>query len=114
MLAGLHEGSPSSRSIVQTSQHTSASLDSGFLEKLIQDGIRFDITGCHYCIKDGHVPTGDGSDSLRVLHDEFHKPIWITQFDKSSSSPTVGPSSDPKQQGIVLDCCIKRNCRRCG
>jgi hypothetical protein len=51
---------------------------------------------------------------LRVLHDEFHKPIWITQFDKSSSSPTVGPSSDPKQQGIVLDCCIKRNCRRCG
>jgi hypothetical protein len=48
MLEGLREGSPSSRSIIQTTQHKPTSLDSGFLERLIQDGITFDITGYHY------------------------------------------------------------------
>jgi hypothetical protein len=69
-LAGLHEGSPSSRSIVQTSQHTSTSLDSGFLERLIQDGIAFDIAGYHYYSRGGHVPSASvGRNSLKVLHE---------------------------------------------
>lgn len=103
MLTGLHEASPSSRSIVQTTQHTSASLDSGFLKRLIQDGIAFDITGYHYYSSNGRVPTaGDGRDSLKVLHDTFHKPIWITEFDKSSITPTLGPGSDPREQAKAL------------
>jgi Glycosyl hydrolase family 53 len=103
MLAALHEASPSSRSIVQTSQHTPNSLDSGFLQRLIEDGITFDITGYHYYSTNGHVPTtNEGTNALKILHDKFHKPIWITEFDKSSSSRTVGPSSDPKAQGIAL------------
>jgi hypothetical protein len=103
MLTGLHEASPSSRSIVQTTQRTSTSLDSGFLEKLIQDGIAFDITGYHYYSRDGRVPiAGDGTNSLKVLHDTFHKPIWITEFDKSSITPNLGPSSDPREQAQAL------------
>jgi hypothetical protein len=103
MLAALHEARPSSRSIVQTSQHTSTALDSGFLQRLIEDGITFDITGYHYYSRTGHIPTAkDGSNSLKILHDKFHKPIWITEFGKSSSSRTVGPSADPKEQGIAL------------
>jgi hypothetical protein len=103
MLAGLHEGSPSSRSIVQTSQHASTSLDSGFLQRLIQDGITFDITGYHYYSNNGRIPTTkDGTKTLVILRSKFHKPIWITEFDKSSISPTLGPSSDPKQQAIAL------------
>lgn len=103
MLEGLREGSPSSRSIIQTTQHTRTSLDSGFLERLIQDGIRFDITGYHYYSRDGGVPTGsDGRNSLKVLHDMFHKPIWITEFDESALSPKLGPNSNPKEQGRAL------------
>jgi len=40
MLAALHEASPSTRSMVETSQRADTSLDSGFLEKLIEDGIQ--------------------------------------------------------------------------
>lgn len=103
MLAGLREGSPSSRSIVETSQRTSTSLDSGFLQKLFQDGVKFDITGYHYYSRSGRVPTaGDGKNSLQVLHDSFHKPIWITEFDESAINSQIGPNADPQQQGEAL------------
>jgi hypothetical protein len=103
MLAGLREASSSARSIVETTQHTPTFLDSGFLQRLIDDGVTFDITGYHYYSSDGRVPTGsDGRDSLRVLHDDFQKPIWISEFDKSSISPKLGPSSDPKEQAEAL------------
>lgn len=103
MLAALHEASPFARSMVETSQHTGTTLNSGFLEKLIEDGIHFDITGYHFYSRDGHIPSAsDGEMALKVLHDDFRKPIWITEFDKSSSSPTVGPSADPRAQGIAL------------
>ncbi len=103
MLAGLHEANPSARSIVQTTQHTPTSLDSGFLEKLIQDGIAFDITGYHYYSRDGRVPSAaNGRNSLEVLHEQFHKPVWITEFDESSISSQLGPNSDPKEQGRAL------------
>jgi hypothetical protein len=39
---------------------------------------------------------------LKVLHDTFHKPIWITEFDKSSITPNLGPSSDPREQARAL------------
>ena len=39
---------------------------------------------------------------MQVLHDEFRKPIWITEFDKSSTSPTIGPNADPRAQGQAL------------
>ncbi len=103
MLAGLREGSPSSLSIVETSQHTPTSLDSGFLQKLIQDGVVFDITGYHYYSRSGRVPTGeDGKNSLEVLHDSFHRPIWITEFDESALNSKVGPNVDPREQGKAL------------
>ena len=103
MLAGLRDVSPSLKSIVETTQHTPTSLDSGFLERLIEDGVRFDLTGYHYYSRDGRVPNAsDGRNSLEVLHDSIHKPIWITEFDKASISPTLGPNSDPKEQGKAL------------
>ncbi len=102
MLAGLREASPSAKSIVETSQHTPTSLDSGFIERLIADGITYDITGYHYYSRDGRLPIVDGKNSLQILHDRFHKPIWITEFDKASISREVGPSSDPKEQGMAL------------
>lgn len=102
MRDALDEASTSAQKIVQTSQHTPTSLDSGFLQKLIQDGITFDITGYHYYSSSGQIPTGKGGiNSLQVLH-EFHKPIWITEFDKSAISPTVGPSAYPEQQAAAL------------
>lgn len=108
MLAGLHEASPSSRSIVQTTQRTPTALDSGFLLRLIQDGIAFDITGYHYYSRDGRVRTaGDGTNSLQVLHDTFHKPIWITEFDKSSITPRLGPSSNPREQAEALKAALR-------
>jgi hypothetical protein len=102
MLAGLREASPSARSIVETSQHTPTSLDSGFIERLIADGITYDITGYHYYSRDGRLPLVDGKNSLQILHDRFHKPIWITEFDQASISRELGPSSDPKEQGMAL------------
>jgi hypothetical protein len=103
MLAGLREASPSARSIVETTQHTPTSLDSGFLQKLIDDCVMFDITGYHYYTSNGRVPTGsDGRNSLKVLHDDFQKPIWISEFDKSAISTKLGPNSDPKGQAEAL------------
>lgn len=103
MLDGLQEANPSGRSIVETTQRTSRDLDNGFLQRLIDDGVRFDITGYHYYSRDGRVPmSGDGIGSLQVLHNQFHKRIWVTEFDESSLSPEVGPSSNPEQQGKAL------------
>ncbi len=103
MLAGLHESSPSSRSIIETSQHTPRTLDSGFLQKLIADGVSYDITGYHFYSGDGRVPVaGNGMNALRVLHDDFRRPIWITEFDKAASSRMIGPDADPRAQGEAL------------
>jgi hypothetical protein len=102
MRAAVDEASPASQNIIQTSQHTPTSLDSGFLQKLIQDGLTYDITGYHYYSNGGQIPTGKGGrNALEVLH-ELHKPIWITEFNKSASSRTVGPSANPQQQAIAL------------
>ena len=104
MLAGLYAGSPSSRSIVQTSQHTGTSLDSGFLRKLLRDGVTFDIIGYHYYSRDGRIPQSkDGANSLKILHERFHKPIWITEFDRQSFGPDAGPNSHPAEQGAALE-----------
>jgi hypothetical protein len=101
MLDGLHQGSPSASSIVETSEN-GRNPDSGFLQRLIGDDVRFDITGYHYYSKDGRIPIGaEGRDALQVLHDEFHKPIWITEFDEQAHGDT-GPSADPETQGRAL------------
>jgi hypothetical protein len=105
MLDGVHEVNPTLRTIVETTQHTPSELDSGFLQRLIQDRVTgFDITGYHYYSKDGRVPvTADGTSTLAVLHDDFHRPIWITEFDESATRQrTVGPSADPTRQGEAL------------
>jgi hypothetical protein len=103
MLAGLHEGSPSSRSIVETSQHTNVAVDSGFLERLVQDGVAFDITGYHYYSRDGLLQTSSGGrNSLQILHDGFHRPIWITEFGMHSLSKTIGPSAYPGEEAQAL------------
>ncbi|MGH7226260.1 MAG: glycosyl hydrolase, partial [Gemmataceae bacterium] len=103
MLAGLKDGSPHSRSIVETTQRTKTSLDSGFLARLMNDGVSFDFVGYHFYTRDGHVPmAGDRVNSLAALHSEFHKPIWITEFDQSASSPDRGPNADPAAQAIAL------------
>ena len=105
MLEGLHEANPSASSIIETSKSDNYPVDSGFLQRLIEDGVRFDMIGYHYYDKDGHVPTTKGgtrTSALKILHDGFRKPIWITEFDKSSSGPNVGPSADSKAQGEAL------------
>jgi hypothetical protein len=103
MVEGLREASPTARSIVETTQHTSQALDSGFLQRLVDDGVRFDITGYHYYSRDGRVPVNaDGKNSLQALHDQFRRRIWVTEFDQSSISPEIGPSSNPEQQGEAL------------
>lgn len=103
MLDGLREADPAARSIVETTQRTSRALDNGFLQRLIGDGVRFDLTGYHYYSRDGRLPVdGEGNSSLQVLHNQFHKRIWVTEFDESSLSPEIGPSSNPEQQGKAL------------
>lgn len=103
MLAGLRDGSPDSRSIVETTQRNRTSLDSGFLRRLLNDGIAFDIVGYHFYSNTGRVPlAANGADSLQALHAEFHKPIWITEFDKQASGPDVGPNADPEAQAVAL------------
>jgi hypothetical protein len=103
MLDGLRQANPASGSIVETTQHTSRALDNGFLQRLIDDGVQFDITGYHYYSRDGRVPVNAaGKNSLQVLHEQFHKPIRVTEFDESSFSPQVGPSSNPEEQGKAL------------
>lgn len=103
MLAGLHEGSPASRSIVETTQRNRTVLDTGFLERLTNDGVAFDIVGYHFYSNTGQVPmAANGANALQVLHVEFQKPIWITEFDKQASSPEIGPNADPVGQAAAL------------
>lgn len=103
MLAGLRESSPASRSIVETTQRNSTALDTGFLQRLTDDGVTFDIVGYHFYSNTGRVPmAGSGVNSLRALHANFHKPIWITEFDKQASGPDTGPNADPGAQAVAL------------
>lgn len=103
MLAGLHDGSPQSRSIVETTQRNRTWLDTGFLKRLTNDGVSFDIVGYHFYSNSGRIPgSADGENSLQALHAEFHKPIWITEFDKAASGPDTGPNADPAAQAVVL------------
>lgn len=108
MIDGLRAASPTAHSIVETTQHTSQALDSGFLQRLIGDGVQFDITGYHYYSRDGRVPVNaDGKNSLQELHEQFHKRIWVTEFDESSITRKVGPSSNPEEQGKALRTAMK-------
>jgi hypothetical protein len=103
MLAGLRDASPAARSIVETTQRTPTALDSGFLERLTSDGVAFDIVGYHYYTHDGRVPVeSGGGDSLEVLHDEFLKPIWISEFDQAAQNRYTGPNADPAAQAAAL------------
>jgi len=103
MLAGLHEGSPASRSIVETTQRDRTVLDTGFLKRLTNDGVAFDIVGYHFYSNSGRVPlAANGANALQALHVEFRKPIWITEFDKQASSPDIGPNADPAAQAVAL------------
>ena len=102
MLAGLRDGSPKALRVVQTSQN-GKNPDSGFLQRLIHDGIEFDITGYHYYSHDGHIRVADnGESALQILRDNFHKPIWITEFDQASHDG-VGPNADPTSQAQALE-----------
>jgi len=106
MLAGLRDGSPSSLRIVQTSQNRK-NPDSGFLERLLHDGIEFDITGYHYYSNDGHIRIADnGKNALQILSEAFHKPIWITEFDQASHDG-AGPNADPREQAKTLDSALR-------
>ena len=103
MLAGLHDGSPASRSIVETTQRSRTALDTGFLERLLKSGVAFDIVGYHFYSNSGRVPmAANGANALQALHAEFHKPIWITEFDEQASSPDSGPNADPARQAVAL------------
>jgi hypothetical protein len=102
MIAGLHDANPAARTIVETTQRTPNSLDSGFLERLTSDGVAFDVVGYHYYSHDGRVPVqSGGADSLAVLHDEFLKPIWISEFDQAAHGNS-GPNVDPAAQAVAL------------
>jgi hypothetical protein len=102
MIAGLHDASPAARTIVETTQRTPSELDSGFLERLTSDGVVFDIVGYHYYSHDGRVPVeSGGANSLAVLHDEFLKPIWISEFDQAAHGDT-GPNAHPAAQAAAL------------
>jgi hypothetical protein len=103
MLAGLHDGSPASRSIVETTQRTPTTLDSGFLQRLTEDGVAFDIVGYHFYSRTGRLPAAsNGQNSLQALHAAFHKAIWITEFDQAASGPDSGPNADPASQALAL------------
>ena len=107
MIAGLHDASPAARSIVETTQRTPGSLDSGFLERLTGDGVAFDIVGYHYYSHDGRVPVeSGGANSLEVLHYEFLKPIWISEFDQAAHG-NFGPNADPAAQAAALKAAMR-------
>ena len=102
MLDGLHEASPSFQSMVDTSRIVPNYVNSGFLERLIQDGINFDITGYHFYSHDGHIPSAkDGTSALAALYN-LHKPIWISEFDQAGYNMVQGPNSQPREQARIL------------
>ena len=102
MLEGLHEASPSFQSMVDTSRIVPNYVNSGFLERLIQDGVNFDITGYHFYSHDGHIPAAkDGRSALIPLY-SLHKPIWISEFDQAGYNMVEGPNSRPREQARIL------------
>jgi hypothetical protein len=110
MSDGLQEGSPTALHVVETSQN-GKNPDSGFLERLIRDGIKFDITSYHYYTQTGQFRIAEnGQNALEILHQEFHKPIWITEFDKAAHDG-AGPNSDPVEQGEALETALSEIAR---
>jgi Glycosyl hydrolase catalytic core len=110
MSDGLHEANPDALRMVETSQN-GKNPDSGFLERLINDGITFDLTSFHYYTQTGQFRVAEnGENALQILHQQFHKPIWITEFDKAGHNG-AGPNSDPVEQGQALETALSEIAR---
>ncbi|MGA8441345.1 MAG: cellulase family glycosylhydrolase [Candidatus Sulfotelmatobacter sp.] len=108
MSDGLQEGSPTALHIVETSQN-GKNPDSGFLERLIRNGIKFDITSYHYYTQTGQFRIAEnGENALEILHQEFHKPIWITEFDKAAHD---GAGPNAVEQGEALETALSEIAR---
>ena len=83
------EGDPTARLIV----NTAGWVHVGFIAKLIQDKLDFDILSWHWYSEDGNIQSVQGKPLLQWLQ-SFNKPIWITE---GGFRPSKGPDGDKRQ-----------------
>ncbi len=95
MNRGIREGDPAAKTIVNTAGWVHA----GFIQRLLDDHLDFDIIGWHWYSEDGDFHRAGGMPLLDRLT-AFHKPIWITEGNyRAGKKPPA--EQEPKQAAYL-------------
>jgi hypothetical protein len=77
LLDGIHAGDPNSKGIVGNAGW----CHYGFQQRLLDDGVNFDITGVHWYSDQGSLlKAGCGNRNILAILARWGKPIWLTEF----------------------------------
>jgi Ca2+-binding RTX toxin-like protein len=87
LLDGIHSADPTAKVAVNTT-----GIDFGFLQRLANDGVHWDITSEHYYAAPGATDLMTGAQTLFGTLAQFQHPILLTEFNQqqgSYSSPST-------------------------
>lgn len=95
-LKGLTAGIKSIKPAAKTIINTSGWVHFGFLEKLIAEGVTFDIVGYHWYSDMGKLTQiRDYKFNMPdLLYQKFKKPIWITEISNRNGSNSAATERD--------------------
>jgi chitodextrinase len=81
LLDGVRAGDPNAKTIVNFSW-----LHYGFIQRLINDGINFDILGIDWYSNMGDITNVKNKNLTYYLKRQFGKPVWVTEGDRWEGS----------------------------
>ena len=74
---GIREGNPTARRLI----NSSGWLHFGFIQRLVADGVPFEILGWHWYSEMGDITSAAGVNALAKIT-AFGKPIWINEYNR--------------------------------
>lgn len=100
LIDGIRAGDPGAKILVNSTGWCHFS----FMQKLWQDGVRWDITALHWYEQFGDLESGCRGTNPIQVYASFGKPIWITEFNSTTSLK----KDDPQQAAKWIEKFIAR------
>jgi hypothetical protein len=91
---GIREGDPTARRLI----NSSGWLHFGFIQRLVADGVPFEILGWHWYSEMGDITSAAGVNALARIT-AFGKPIWINEYNRRGGN---GGDKGEAEQATVL------------
>ncbi|HKY02771.1 MAG TPA: glycosyl hydrolase, partial [Burkholderiales bacterium] len=85
IIEGLGDGIRAAIHDAQRIVSTAGWLHYGFLQRLLNEGVDYDITGYHWYSDHGDMENAEGKNVLQILAN-MGKPIWITEYNRRYGS----------------------------